>query len=67
MDTLHLFLSSLIVIASIALSVTAFKHRKGNGAYLCDDCRFNDAEKCLKKERPYAFECTSYRQIKVPE
>lgn len=37
------------------------KNRRGKGAYLCDDCRFNDSEKCLKPVRPYAVECTSYR------
>lgn len=67
MDTVHWFLSSAVVALALALSVVAFKHRKGSGTYLCDDCRFNDATKCLKTERPYAFECTSYRPIKAPE
>ncbi len=59
---LHWILVVVVLLATVALSVIAFKHRKGQGAYLCEDCRFNDPVKCLKEVRPYASECTSYRQ-----
>lgn len=48
------------VFASALTIATAFK-RKGKGYYLCDDCRFNSPQDCLKTERPYALQCTSYR------
>lgn len=64
MDTTHWILSSIIVALATALTVVAFKHRKGAGVYLCDDCRFNDPDKCHKAERPYASQCTAYRTVK---
>ncbi|MFA7335535.1 MAG: hypothetical protein WC028_02030 [Candidatus Obscuribacterales bacterium] len=57
----HWILTAIVLGAALALSFAALKNRKGKGAYLCDDCRFNDSEKCLKTVRPYAVECTSYR------
>ncbi|MBP9091379.1 hypothetical protein KBI23_10135 [bacterium] len=57
----HWILTAIVLGAALALSIAALKNRKGKGAYLCDDCRFNDSEKCLKTVRPYAVECTSYR------
>lgn len=57
----HWILTAIVLGAALALSSAALKNRKGKGAYLCDDCRFNDSEKCLKTVRPYAVECTSYR------
>lgn len=65
MDPVHWLLSSIILLLALTLSVVAFKHRRGSGEYLCDDCRFNDPLKCLKSERPYAVDCTSYRPIKL--
>jgi predicted RNA-binding protein YlxR (DUF448 family) len=57
----HWILTAIVLGAALALSFAALKNRNGKGAYLCDDCRFNDSEKCLKTVRPYAVECTSYR------
>lgn len=44
-----------------AVTVYAVARRKGAGRFLCDDCRFNSTEACLKPERPYATRCTAYR------
>ena len=44
----------------IGISVYTIRHRRGKEEYLCGDCRFNSSTACLKKERPYALECTSY-------
>ncbi len=55
-----LILGAVGLFAAGLTIVTAFK-RKGKGYYLCDDCRFNSPSACLKAERPYALECTSYR------
>ncbi|CAN5517582.1 hypothetical protein BH11CYA1_BH11CYA1_02940 [soil metagenome] len=57
----HWILTVMVLGATLALSFAALKNRKGKGAFLCDDCRFNDSEKCLKEVRPHAVECTSYR------
>ncbi len=62
---LHWTLEVIVVFGAVVLSVVAFKHRKGEDAFLCQDCRFNDPEKCLKEVRPYAVECTSYRKVKA--
>ncbi|MBA4079240.1 MAG: hypothetical protein C0508_29700 [Cyanobacteria bacterium PR.023] len=58
---IHWILTAIVLGATLALSIAALKNRRGKGAYLCDDCRFNNSEKCLKPVRPYAVECTSYR------
>jgi len=55
------FLTIAAVIAACGLTMYAAWKRPNKGAYLCEDCRFNDAESCHKPERPYAIECTSYR------
>jgi hypothetical protein len=51
------------LVAASAASLTLFSawRRRGNGRYLCDDCRFNADGDCLKAERPRALICTSYR------
>lgn len=43
------------------LALRFLKESPGEKAYLCQDCRFNRADLCLKQERPEALECTSYR------
>lgn len=57
----------LVVLASAAfagvLTVQSVVRRKGAGRYLCEDCRFNNPESCLKAERPYATRCTAYRVV----
>lgn len=63
-DTIHWAGIILVLVAALGLSFAALKHRKGEGNFLCDDCRFNDPLKCLKVARPFAIDCTSYRPIK---
>lgn len=53
----------VIVVAASALTIYSARARKGAGGYLCEDCRFNSPEKCLKSIRPFALVCTSYRQL----
>jgi hypothetical protein len=58
------YLLTAVLIASFAFLITIISMKKwrGSGRFLCDDCRFNNPTACLKKERPYALVCTSYRQ-----
>jgi hypothetical protein len=53
----------VLLLAIVLITVYSIWKRKGSGAYLCGDCRFNDPQSCLKKERPYAVDCTSYRPV----
>ena len=53
----------IVGLGTVALTLYSAKTRKGAGAYLCHDCRFNDPESCKKVERPHALICTSYRQV----
>lgn len=48
-----------VCAAACFLSWQSLKNWKGN-RYLCDNCRFNDPEACLKPERPTALDCTAY-------
>jgi hypothetical protein len=57
-----IFNIAVVTIAS-ALTIYSARARKGAGGYLCEDCRFNSPEACLKSVRPFALVCTSYRQI----
>jgi len=50
-----------IVLVASYLALRFLKESPGEKAYLCQDCRFNRADLCLKPERPEALECTSYR------
>ncbi|HEY9867735.1 MAG TPA: hypothetical protein V6D08_00890 [Candidatus Obscuribacterales bacterium] len=52
----------VVAAAAAALTIDAALHWQGE-RYLCDDCRFNDPELCLKPERPTAVSCTAYRRI----
>lgn len=58
-----IILDVLIVAAAITLSLIYLNHSRGSRAFLCEDCRFNTAELCLKSERPRAIDCTSYRPV----
>jgi hypothetical protein len=51
------------LVAASAASLTFYSawKRRGKGRFLCDDCRFNVDQDCLKAERPKALICTSYR------
>ncbi|PZM84509.1 MAG: hypothetical protein DKT66_07705 [Candidatus Melainabacteria bacterium] len=53
----------LVVAAASALTLYSAWNRKGKGRYLCDDCRFNNPDDCLKIERPRAVSCLSYRTL----
>ena len=50
--------------AAVLTVYTALTRQQSSG-YLCDDCKFNDPEKCKKPERPHAIICTSYRRIET--
>ena len=51
---------TLVGITAILLTLKATAVWQGD-RYLCDDCRYNDPELCLKPERPTAISCTAYR------
>jgi hypothetical protein len=51
----------IVVLLACALTVYSARTRKGSGGYLCEDCRFNNPQSCLKSVRPLALVCTSYR------
>jgi predicted nucleic acid binding AN1-type Zn finger protein len=52
----------LALAGGIGITIFAIEHQRGKEEYLCGDCRFNDPKDCLKKERPKAIDCTSYRR-----
>jgi hypothetical protein len=54
------FILAAVAAGAAAMTVEAAWHWQGE-RYLCDDCRFNDPELCLKPERPTANSCTAYR------
>lgn len=49
-----------IGMGAVALTVVAAQGWKGD-RFLCDDCRFNAPESCLKSERPTAMSCMAYK------
>lgn len=57
----------LVGVATAVLTIYTALARKSTGAYLCDDCKFNSPEKCLKIDRPFALVCTSYRTLEPYE
>jgi hypothetical protein len=62
------WIMQLLALAGvIAISIFTVQHRKGKEEYLCGDCHFNNPTACLKKERPYAMDCTSYSANITPE
>jgi len=66
METSFLYWAISGAVAAAALAITAFnaKHWIGAQKFLCEDCKFNSAEDCLKPERPTALDCTAYRPSK---
>jgi hypothetical protein len=52
-------LLALIGLAAGALTINAARHWRGD-RYLCDTCKYNSPEKCLKKERPTALVCYAF-------
>lgn len=50
-------------VAAVALALTVYNanHWIGDKRYLCEDCKFNNDQDCLKPERPTALDCTAYR------
>lgn len=54
--------NALILLASLVLAYVFISKIKAKGAFLCEDCKFNREDLCLKAERPHATQCTSYRQ-----
>ena len=55
-------LIGLMCLALTAASLFIAARIPGRGRYLCEDCRFNNADDCSKQDRPIALECTSYRK-----
>ena len=49
-------------VAAVYLTVDAARRWRGD-RYLCDNCRFNDPQACLKPERPQAVDCAAYRPV----
>ncbi len=52
---------TLVLLVAIFITVVGLKYQRGKEKFLCGDCRFNNENDCLKKERPRAVICTSYR------
>lgn len=63
---MEIYLLIFFLLMMVVFTVYAVSVSQGKGKYLCQDCRFNDAEKCLKPERPRALLCTSYRSEAEP-
>lgn len=55
-----------VFVFLVAWTCYAITISQGKGEFLCQDCRFNDPEQCLKVERPRAILCTSYRDKNAP-
>jgi hypothetical protein len=49
----------LVGLAAVAITIAASRYWPGD-KYLCDTCKYNDAEKCQKKERPHALICRAF-------
>lgn len=61
MDMTDMILPVVVLsVLAAALTIAVISRIKAGGAYLCDDCRFNDIESCHKTERPRAATCTTY-------
>lgn len=53
-----------VLCAAVAAAITLLAAWRWQGdRYLCDTCRFNDPESCLKVERPQAIICKAYRSV----
>ncbi len=57
----ELTLLTIVIVMMVFATIYCVSVSQGKKKYLCEDCRFNDPEKCLKVERPKAILCTSYR------
>lgn len=51
----------LFGLAALVLSIKAALNWPGD-KFLCDDCRYNNADDCKKNERPAAVKCLAYRR-----
>jgi hypothetical protein len=60
-------ITTAVILALSWLTMHGARHWKGKGTYLCDDCRFNNPQDCLKVERPQAVICTAYRLVDQPD
>ena len=58
-EIVQMALLAVCVGGGLFMTVVAFKAWKGD-KYLCDDCKYNDPEKCQKPERPTATDCAAY-------
>jgi len=58
-EIVQIVILAACVATAVFLSVVGYKAWKGD-KYLCDDCKYNDAELCHKADRPQAVDCTAY-------
>ncbi|CAN5496522.1 hypothetical protein BH10CYA1_BH10CYA1_24690 [soil metagenome] len=58
-----IYWSITIAVATTALALTVFNAKQwiGGKKFLCEDCKYNNPEDCVKLERPTALDCTAYR------
>jgi hypothetical protein len=54
-------ITTVVLVIAFALTTFNAKHWLGSKKYLCEDCKYNTPEACLKPERPTALDCTAYR------
>jgi len=56
----------LLALLTAALIIRGRRRGTGGGAlwgaFLCDDCKYNDQRYCSKPERPNAGQCDDYKQ-----
>lgn len=69
MENSYIFWIPVAGAIAFASAITLYSawNRPGKGRFLCEDCRFNSPQDCLKKERPTALVCTSYRAVESDE
>jgi hypothetical protein len=60
-------ITAAVILALSWLTMHGARNWKGKGTYLCEDCRFNNPQACLKVERPRALLCTAYRTADQPQ
>jgi hypothetical protein len=62
MDLIEIIVLTISALIAIYITIISIQVYKGN-KYLCDTCKFNQANDCNKPERPHAHICMSYSQI----
>jgi hypothetical protein len=52
----------ITLLITVLITIINLRYPRGKEKFLCGDCKFNNPDECLKKERPHAIICTSYRE-----